>query len=100
MEKNRANIKRNTLAKEIIRVDFFTSTTNINDYSLSILIEFNNVVFIYGGDIENKTINYLIQEGLQIDNVGFLKAPHHGSNSTNSIFKLVNILRRYYLCNY
>ncbi len=70
----------------------FTTSTNINDYSLSILIEFNNVMFIYGGDIENKTINYLVNEGLLFDNIVFLKAPHHGSNSTNSIFKLVNIL--------
>ncbi len=69
----------------------FTGTTNINDYSLAIFLEFNNIVFIYGGDIESKTINGLIKNNYNIENIAFLKAPHHGSNSTKSIFHLLNI---------
>lgn len=69
----------------------FTTNTNINDFSVSIVIMFNGNVFVYGADMEDKSIVSLLNDKVILDNVAFIKAPHHGSHSTKKIFDLVNI---------
>lgn len=69
----------------------FNKYSSINDYSVALVIIFNSLVFVYGADIENKAINSLLQNDVFLDNVVFIKAPHHGSHSTSNFFDIVNI---------
>lgn len=69
----------------------FNKSNNINDYSVSVVINFNGKIFVYGADIENKAIHSLKEEQVYLDNIVFVKAPHHGSNSTSEIFDVIEI---------
>lgn len=69
----------------------FNRSIAINDFSISLLLSFANRNFLYGGDIENKSISYLIDDNNYIDNLSFIKVPHHGSSSSNKLFEMISI---------
>lgn len=49
---------------------------------------FGNLIFLFGGDIENLTIQQF--QGRTIPaSLDFLKIPHHGSKSSTSLFEFV-----------
>lgn len=60
---------------------------NLNDFSIAILVTLGGVKFLFGGDIENTTINK-IDDFAIIDLIDYIKIPHHSSNGSSHIFKL------------
>ncbi|MGL5751410.1 MAG: hypothetical protein ACRCXT_12830 [Paraclostridium sp.] len=60
---------------------------NLNDYSIAILVTLGGVKFLFGGDIENTTINK-IDDFAIIDLIDYIKIPHHSSKGSAHIFRL------------
>ena len=54
-----------------------------NQISISFLVRFGDVSFFFGGDVENEAIDMINQDKLQ--NIVFVKIPHHGSPSSTSL---------------
>lgn len=71
----------------------------INDYSILMCITINNWKFIFSGDIENKSINYLKEKYEKFYNVIFLKIPHHGSKSSENFIDLIEEDNNNIICN-
>lgn len=64
--------------------------TNYNDYSIMLLVEIDKHRLLFTGDIENSTINYIEEHYDSIDNVDYLKLPHHCSTTSNNIFNIID----------
>lgn len=71
---------------------------SINELSIAILVEIEtkagNMNFLFGGDIENKTILEICQEQEDYDipsTYNFIKIPHHGGKSASKLIELLDI---------
>ena len=60
---------------------------NFNEYSVALIVEINGYWFLFAGDIENSTIAEIAKKYL-LDNVVFVKIPHHGSDTSNKLVEL------------
>ena len=60
----------------------------LNDFSIGIIIHFGDLNFVFGGDIENQTIKRIPE--YYFDNIGYIKVPHHGSISSDSLIESVS----------
>ncbi|UOW67233.1 hypothetical protein [Paraclostridium bifermentans] len=60
---------------------------NLNDFSIALLVTLGGVKFLFGGDIENTTINK-IDDFAIVDLIDYIKIPHHSSKGSSHIFKL------------
>lgn len=57
--------------------------SNLNEYSVSIIIEFGDNSFVLTGDTETKGEQEIVNNGLKLD-ADVMKAGHHGSNTSNT----------------
>lgn len=74
------------------RIDSEPEKIKNNDFSIALLVNLGNMQFFLSGDIENQTIQQLSENF--IDNLVFLKIPHHASQSSNLLLsKIVNSQR-------
>ncbi len=60
---------------------------HINDFSIAIMIVFEEFKILLTGDIENKTINLINQDFFE-NSVDFIKIPHHGSSTSSDMLGL------------
>ena len=60
---------------------------NFNEYSVALIVEINGYWFLFAGDMENSTITEIAKKYL-LDNVVFVKIPHHGSDTSNKLVEL------------
>lgn len=60
-----------------------TSYDNLNNYSVVIKMDYNNVSFMFGGDAEKLVETDILNNNYNVD-VDILKVSHHGSNTSSS----------------
>lgn len=60
-----------------------SSYSNLNDYSVSIKLEYGNNSFVFTGDAEKASENEMVNNGIDLS-ADVLKAGHHGSNTSNT----------------
>lgn len=60
-----------------------TSYDNLNNYSVVIKMDYNNVSFMFGGDAEKLVETDILNNNYNVD-VDVLKVSHHGSNTSSS----------------
>ena len=61
------------------------SMSDINDLSVSLLIDIGGYKFFFGGDIEDSAIKKIKSFAIPDSGVSFLKIPHHASDSSTSL---------------
>jgi len=59
-----------------------------NDISISLLVKFGQLNFYFGGDSENYNISMI--EELKLQNLDFIKIPHHASSSSDQLIRKIN----------
>lgn len=72
----------------LIREEFRLGTFNKNKHSIAFLFYFGNLIFLFGGDIENPTIKQFNKTKIPAI-FDFIKIPHHGSNSSTALLDLI-----------
>lgn len=60
-----------------------TSYDNLNNYSVVIKMDYNNVSFMFGGDAEKLVETDILNNNYNVD-IDVLKVSHHGSNTSSS----------------
>ena len=63
---------------------------NMNDYSILMSITVNDRIIIFASDIEDNSINDIINNCEIFENVIFVKIPHHGSISSKKMLNAIN----------
>lgn len=58
-----------------------------NDYTISLIIKLGAVKLLFTGDIMNNTLSNISN----IDDVNYIKIPHHGSMDSNKLLNVINI---------
>lgn len=64
-------------------------SVELNDYSISLLVIFGNLKLLFTGD----TMDTTLRKMENMNDVNFLKIPHHGSNDSEKMLDLVNICK-------
>lgn len=56
-----------------------------NEYSVGLIINIGHFIIILGGDVENRTINSIPDYNLYVEELDYLKIPHHSSESAMNL---------------
>lgn len=72
------------LIREELRLDTF----NKNKHSIALLFYFGNLIFLFGGDMENSTIRQFNKTKIPAS-FDFIKIPHHGSDSSTALLDFI-----------
>ena len=74
----------------IIEYDKRNLKMNLNDFSICLVMNVNNSIFIFSSDIENNTINEMKRIYEEYSNVRFIKIPHHGGKSAENFLEMID----------
>lgn len=58
-----------------------------NDYTISLIIKLGEVKLLFTGDIMNNTLSLI----KNIEDMNYIKIPHHGSMDSNKLLDIINI---------
>lgn len=65
---------------------------DINDFSIVYVLELNGIRYFFGGDMTHQSIQFLSGHSTYLDNIRYIKIPHHGSKKP---IKLADLLSAY-----
>lgn len=74
----------------IIEKQYYKTKPDHNDFSIALLLKFDNLKIFLGSDIEKDSIELIRNEYILPDNFNYIKIPHHCSPTSEKFLEYLN----------